>query len=200
MEYPDELTFIRAEAGDILGSNFYVTQGDGKVVMIDTSENGIDVSGGTILLVVTFRINEGTEEGVISGLNLVLHSPADLIESKEKRLLFDITQGQVIVEAAQEEFEPTDPIEPISVLVSAETSTKDFISIVETGRNSNLWELTFNVRETWSGGEVRVMTHVVLISSNNANVDGRYNLGAYTLIYDIKGNGSNIRDFRVVMN
>jgi len=31
-------------------------------------------------------------------------------------------------------------------------------------------------------------------------VDGSYDFGAYTLIYDIKGNGSNIKEFRVVMN
>ena len=38
------------------------------------------------------------------------------------------------------------------------------------------------------------------INANNANVDGSYDLGMYTLIYVIKGNGSNIREFKVVMN
>ena len=31
-------------------------------------------------------------------------------------------------------------------------------------------------------------------------MDGSYDLGVYTLIYDIKGNGSNIKEFKVVMN
>ena len=49
---------------------------------------------------------------------------------------------------------------------------------------------------TWSNGEVIVITHTIHITSNNADVDGRYNLGAYTLIYDIKRNDSNIKTLR----
>ena len=52
----------------------------------------------------------------------------------------------------------------------------------------------------WSDGDERAVTHSVYLHANNANVDGIYNLGAYSLIYDIKGNGSNIKDFRVKMN
>jgi len=85
-------------------------------------------------------------------------------------------------------------------LVSAATSPNDFISIVETSMNSRMWVLSFTVTETYSNEEIKVVPYAIHINANNANVDGRYNLGLYTLIYDIRGNGSNIREFRVVMN
>ncbi|MCL2504543.1 MAG: hypothetical protein FWE94_08180, partial [Coriobacteriia bacterium] len=84
-------------------------------------------------------------------------------------------------------------------LVSMVTTTRDFVSIVETSKNSRVWVLTFNVTETYSNGETRVTTHSVSLGGNNANLDGRYKFGedsrlaGYTLIYDIKGNGSNIK-------
>ena len=80
------------------------------------------------------------------------------------------------------------------------SATASFISIVETSRNSRVWVLSFTVTERYSNGETRIVPYAINLSANNANVDGRQNLGKYTLIYDIKGNGSNIRDFRVVMN
>ena len=85
-------------------------------------------------------------------------------------------------------------------LVGATANAKSFISIKETAKNSRVWELRFFVAETWSDGNVKINFHCVNISANNANIEGQYNLGAYTLIYDIKGNGSNIKEFRVVMN
>ena len=91
-------------------------------------------------------------------------------------------------------------LNPVVTLRSATTSAKDFISIAETSKNSNTWVLTFKVTETYSDNSTKVVTHAIQIKANNANVDGRYNLGKYTLMYDIKGNGSNIKEFRVVMN
>jgi len=113
----------------------------------------------------------------------------DAVESKEQRLAVDIVQGSLVVEKPH-----------VAVLVGATANTKDFVSITETSKNSGVWLLSFKVTETYSNGETRVVPHVIYVNANNANVAGRYDLGAYTLIYDIKGNGSNIKDFQVVMN
>jgi len=89
---------------------------------------------------------------------------------------------------------------PVSSLASADTSVEDFISIVETAKNSRVWVLSFNVTETYADGETKVVPYAIQLNANNANVDGSYNLGEYTLIYDIKGNGSTIKEFKVVLN
>jgi len=92
---------------------------------------------------------------------------------------------------------------PMLKVSNAVTSTRDFVSIRETSRN--VWELTFfatvtlvDLRDEVVGTE-RVR-YSILINANNANVDGRFNrfdvnhdLVGFTLNYDIKGNGSNIR-------
>ena len=85
-------------------------------------------------------------------------------------------------------------------LVDMKTSAKDFVSLVETSKNSRVWVLTFEAIQTFSDGEVSKVRLSFEISANNMNVDGKYNFGEFTLIYDIKGNGSNIKDFRIVMN
>jgi len=89
---------------------------------------------------------------------------------------------------------------PAVTLVRAVATAKDFISILETSKNSNVWVLSFKVTETYSDGTTRIVPYAIQIKANNANIDGKYNLGSYTLLYDIKGNGSNIKEFRVVMN
>jgi len=97
--------------------------------------------------------------------------------------------------------EPGEPEEPgDAVLVGATADAGDFIGITETGKNTDVWDLVFTVAESWSDGEVVIVTHTILIYANNANVDGQYDLGAYTLVYDIKGNGSNVKEFYVIMN
>jgi len=91
-------------------------------------------------------------------------------------------------------------------LVSVTTTAKDFISIKETAKNSRIWELTFNVTFTYSDGTKKVLPYTIKLNGNNANQDGKYKfaddhaLAGYTLIYDIKGNGSNIKDFRLIQN
>jgi len=95
--------------------------------------------------------------------------------------------------------EPDDLI-PAFPIVGAAATAKDFISIVETAANSRVWALSFKVTETYANGEKMIVTRSININASNANVSGRYNLGEYTLIYDIKGNGSNIKEFRVVLN
>ena len=85
-------------------------------------------------------------------------------------------------------------------LKNAATSANEFISIEETKKNSGVWILSFTVMETYSNGEIKVVSYAVEINANNANVDGSYDLGSYALIYDIKGNGSNIKEFRIILN
>ena len=91
-------------------------------------------------------------------------------------------------------------VKPVSVSVTL----KNFVSIVETSKNSRVWVLTFNVILAYSNGESRVVQISIDLNGNNANLDGKYTFGenhilaGYTLIYDIKGNGSNIKDFRLV--
>jgi len=88
----------------------------------------------------------------------------------------------------------------VIVLTGAETNAASFISIIETSKNSRVWVLSFTVTEIFSDGSKVVVPYEIKISANNANVDGKYNLGDYTLHYDIKGNGSNIKLFSVTMN
>ncbi|MCL2164697.1 MAG: chitobiase/beta-hexosaminidase C-terminal domain-containing protein [Oscillospiraceae bacterium] len=83
------------------------------------------------------------------------------------------------------------------------TTAKDFISIVETAKNSRVWVLTFNVIEIYSDGTKMVVKYSINLNGNNANFDGKYTftdgpLKGYTLVYDIKGNGSNINEFRLI--
>jgi hypothetical protein len=89
-------------------------------------------------------------------------------------------------------------------IVSVATSAKDFISMVETAKNSRIWILTFNVTLTYSDGTSEVVKFSILLDGNNANQNGTYTfddnhiLAGYTLVYDIKGNGSNIKDFKII--
>jgi hypothetical protein len=90
--------------------------------------------------------------------------------------------------------------------ISAETTTRSFVSMVETFRNSRVWNLTFNVTKTWpsvDGYITEVIPYTISLRGNNANQDGRYvftdgPLEGYTLIYDIRGNGSNIRALELI--
>jgi len=76
-----------------------------------------------------------------------------------------------------------------------------FISIVETAKNSRVWVLKFSVNVGFSDGSSETIVYSINLNGNNANQDGRFTFGAehdlegYTLTYDIKGNGSNIKTF-----
>jgi len=87
--------------------------------------------------------------------------------------------------------------------VSAATNAKNFISIIETAKNSRVWVLKFNVVETYSDATTTVVAYSINLNGNNANLDGKYaftngTLKGYTLVYDIKGNGSNIKEFKLI--
>jgi hypothetical protein len=89
-------------------------------------------------------------------------------------------------------------------IVGAVTTTRDFVSMLETARNSRIWVLTFDAVVTLADEDGKVVEtervrYTISLPGNNANLDGRYTFRAghelegYTLTYDIKGNGSNIR-------
>jgi len=86
----------------------------------------------------------------------------------------------------------------------ANISNAQYVSIIETSKNSRVWELTFTVVLTYLDGSVEKVSFTIGLSGNNANLDGKYvfetdhGLAGYTLVYDIKGNGSNIKDFRII--
>ena len=114
----------------------------------------------------------------------------DILNAALNTVNFEISGGGVSVK---------DKPKP-AALVSAETSAKNFSGITETEKNSKSWVLSFTVTETYSDGKIKVVPYSININSNNANIDGAHDLGAYTLVYDIKGSGSNVKEFKVIMN
>ena len=83
------------------------------------------------------------------------------------------------------------------------TTAKDFISITETAKNSRVWTLTFWVTVSYADGSIARVQYAINLDGNNANLDGEYkfaadhDLAGYTLVYDIKGNGKNIKAFSI---
>ena len=52
--------------------------------------------------------------------------------------------------------------------------------------------------ETYSNGSSERVRYDVNLNGNNANLSGKVDLGnGFTLTYDIKGNGSNIKAFDI---
>ena len=78
-----------------------------------------------------------------------------------------------------------------------------YVSIIETSKNSRVWVLTFNVTMVYGDGAIALETYKIELNGNNANLDGKYTfpdgheLAGFTLTYDIKGNGSNIKTFEI---
>ena len=96
---------------------------------------------------------------------------------------------------------------PKLAVVGAVTAPRDFVSMRETQKGSRVWALTFNALVTLEDEEGNVVgteraEYTILLNGNNANLDGRFTfdpdheLAGRTLIYDIKGNGSNIKALR----
>ena len=89
------------------------------------------------------------------------------------------------------------------VIESATTSPKNLVSIMETSKNSRVWVLAFEVFESYSDGTTAVVNYSIQLNGNNANLDGKYTftegpLEGYTLVYDIKGNESNVKEFMLI--
>ena len=103
----------------------------------------------------------------------------------------------VCFDCAEEECICTEIPEP--VLVNRTTSPQDFINIFETSKNSRVWILQLWVNEIYSDNTINRVRYDIPLNGNNANLDGRYTMGdGDVLVYDIKGNGSNIKDLRIV--
>jgi len=86
-------------------------------------------------------------------------------------------------------------------VVSADNAK--FISIRESSKR--IWVVSFTAGLTYSDGTSGTELFTFSVNGNNANLDGRYEfdegmLKGYTLVYDIKGNGSNIKDFKLILN
>ena len=65
---------------------------------------------------------------------------------------------------------------------------------VHTGNNT--WDVSFDVVETYSDGATVVKSFTVQMAKNSK---GSIDLGYYTLVYDISGNGSNIKQFYIII-
>jgi len=89
-------------------------------------------------------------------------------------------------------------------LINASTSPGNFVSMTETTKNSRTWVLTFTATLFYSDGTSAIETFSISLSGNNANLDGVYTFGGghalsgYRLVYDVKGNGSNIKALSLV--
>jgi len=95
-----------------------------------------------------------------------------------------------------------------AVLLSALEAIKcvtnpQYVSIIETSKNSRVWVLTFRVTMVYGDGAIALEEYKINLDGNNANLDGKYTfpagheLAGFTLTYDIKGNGSNIKTFEI---
>ena len=80
-------------------------------------------------------------------------------------------------------------------IVDLETTKTEFVSMVET--SPRVWTLSFYATKTYSDGQSVRYLHSIDLPGNNANQDGKVALDGeykgFTLVYDIKGNGSNIK-------
>jgi len=165
---------------------------------------GSVVASGIFAWINDLAINNNTNNGVLVILDFEIlkeaapgdiaieltYKPKNILNAEMKSVYFDTAPGKVSVTAA-----PTPTPADRELLGAA----ANFISITETSKNSGVWALSFNVTETWSDNENAVVPYVIEIKANNANIKGSYDLGKYTLIYDIAGNGSNIKEFRVTL-
>jgi hypothetical protein len=102
IKYPSELEYVHALQGDILDSNFFVTtSGVGQISVSANSATGADVSTGTVLFTITFKIGNGVEAGTIidetTGLVLGIFRSIDAVESDGERVSCVFNQGQIVV-------------------------------------------------------------------------------------------------------
>ena len=75
----------------------------------------------------------------------------------------------------------------------AATGADKIINITESTKGQ--WLITFTVELKYEDGSVKVVEHTIEIGKNS---DGKIDLGEYTLRYDIKGNGSNVKVFEIL--
>jgi len=183
MEYPDELTFVSATAGDIFDSYFKYKQESGEVTISAISPNGADVTGDTTLYTVTFKVNEGVRSGFIDGIKLGLFKSRDAIEHDARRLAVDFVQGGITVTDTK------------TVVSDADFLREKAAGILRNGLAQNNLRLNGKVLTLIIDGREFTLS----TNANNRNVDGEIALGnGHFLRFDIKGNGSNVKVFEVV--
>jgi len=85
-----------------------------------------------------------------------------------------------------------DPIGPEPILIGAVANTS---GIVFAENQKNIWDVSFTVTEQYDNGEIAVVNYTIKIDKNSS---GTKSLGAYSLTYDIAGNGSNIKKFAII--
>ena len=74
------------------------------------------------------------------------------------------------------------------------TDANSIVGITEAVKG--VWTVTFIVTVTCDDGTSEEITQTVTVPKNG---DGTIDMGDYILVYDIKGNGSNVKVFRIVM-
>jgi len=127
------------------------------------------------------RINNNSSGTFKVGDHMVYASTRDNTVVSALRIVSSDPQGPIYHEKG------------VPVLISATTSS-DSKDVTVTG--SNVWDVSFKVTEVYSDGTVEVVPYTVKVNKNSS---GRADLGAYTLIYDITGNGSNLKTFMIAM-
>ena len=94
----NKLTYVSSAVGDILKDSFSAQKrGTGEIALSALSPNGDDISSGSLLFTVTFKINEGIESGVINSVILDYSGAWDGIESKYQFHQFEVQQGSITV-------------------------------------------------------------------------------------------------------
>ncbi|MCL2679830.1 MAG: hypothetical protein FWF18_06115 [Dehalococcoidia bacterium] len=170
----------------------FLTQGaTPSISNIMVNGNTITISGNDFNMIVWYSGTENDASKVIAtGNSIDVSQYADAIANGYVRAELVGTTGVAY----------TQPFGISEATVkTASTSTKSFISMKETVKNSNVWTLTFNATVMYSNGTSKIAEYSVNLKGNNANQDGKYVFGAdhelagFTLNYDIKGNGSNIK-------
>ena len=129
-----------------------------------------------------------------------------IINTVDKYTCLDLGKVNAILDklldCLAEELEEEEP--PVIEEPTLTDATAGFVSIIETSKNSRIWVLTFDVEKVYSDGSSEIIRYSINLNGNNANLDCKYifesghDLEGYTLVYDIKGNGSNIKAFKLV--
>jgi len=205
----DELSFYwwqYREAGKYNG-NVTLNGGDTKVVDFVVPEDARD--GDTIHIIFAVTDVAPVDIPLFTPLTryqrvvVTVHTPIRIVTVEPTRT----TEGawEIRCEICDELLEYG--VIPMLDVVNAVTAPKDFVSMRETFKGSRVWALTFKAFVTLADEDGEIVgtewaEYTILLNGNNANLDGRFTfdadheLAGRTLIYDIKGNGSNIKALR----
>jgi hypothetical protein len=173
-----------------------------RVVSITINGNKLDLTAKTTIYKLAthdFMANGGDGYTAIAGLATI--AELDSLDVIFERYIISLPNSTITAANAKIDgririYEPE-----ITVPTVSSASNAKFISIKETTKN--VWTLTFTADVKYSDGSSKTVQYAVNLSGNNANLDGKYqfenghDLTGYTLVYDIKGNGSNIKEFKL---